>query len=126
GVEAPPEHANDRAAFEEWQVERNPWNFASGEANHEVAPIPGHATQRRFRVAAADRIYHHVDALAAGQLLDALLEVFARVVDRDVCPVLATNRQLAFTRRGRNDSRSQRLAQLDRCQPDAACRAQNK
>src|SRR5215831_3475438 len=82
GVEAPPEDADDRAAFEEWQVERNPWDLAGGEANHEVAPIPGRATQRWLRVAAADRVHHNVDALAAGQLLDALLEVFADVVDR--------------------------------------------
>ena len=45
---------------------------AGGEAEHQVAAAPGQAAEGRLEGAAADRVEHHVDTAAPGQLADRL------------------------------------------------------
>ena len=69
-----PEHAAHVAAFQQHEVERQFRNVAGGEADHEVAAVPGERAQRRLGVAAADRIVDHVDAVFAAELVRARRE----------------------------------------------------
>ena len=110
--ERAPEHADDLAALEQHEVERNLRDVAGGEADDEVAALPGDAAQRRLGERAADRIVDDVDAVAAGERLDALLEILVRVVDALVGAVLAAERELV----GRSTRRRSRARR-------AACRA---
>src|SRR5690606_28478405 len=55
---------------------------AAGEPDQHEASADAEAREVLLEVRAADRIEDHVDALAAGQLLDARGEVLALVVDR--------------------------------------------
>ena len=80
--ERAPEHADDVAAFEQREIERDLRDLAGRKADHQKAPLPGDRAQRGFGVRPADRIVDHVGALAAGDAAQRLLQVFLRVVDR--------------------------------------------
>ena len=74
--ELAPEHADDVAAFKQREVERDFRNFARGKTDHEEASFPRNRTQRGFGEVAADRIIDHIHALAVGQRLQPLFQIF--------------------------------------------------
>ena len=76
--EVAPEHADDRASFQQREVERNPRDVAGREPDDEQAAAPGGRSQRRLGVRPADRVVDDVDAAAAGDRLDPLAQVFGR------------------------------------------------
>ncbi len=86
--ERAPEDADDGAAFEQREVERDTGNVARREADDQEAAIPGDAAQGGFRVVATKRVDDHVNAVAAGKGLYAFSEVLVGVVDDVVCAVL--------------------------------------
>ena len=124
--EIAPEHAHDGAALEQRQIQRNLGNVARGESNHQQPSAPGGGAQRGFGVGAAHRVVHHVHALAAGELLDLLAHVLGGVVDAGVGAVLFADLQLVGAGGAGDHLRAHRLADLDRSQADAACRAQHQ
>src|SRR6476620_1261728 len=105
-----PEHADDRGALEESEVERQLRNFAGGEADDEQPPAPGERTERGLGVGSADRVVDHVDAAAVGERLDALAQVLLRIVDSGVGAVAPAHGELLFARRAGDDARPERLA----------------
>ena len=54
--EAPPENADNAAAFQKRQVRRNRRNLTAGESNHENATIPGHGSKAIIEQGPANRI----------------------------------------------------------------------
>src|SRR5204863_8764256 len=92
--ERAPEHADDLAALQQYEIERDLRDVARGEADHEVAALPCGAAQRDLGVRAADRIVDDVDATAAGERFDPFLEVLAAVIDRFGGTVRAAEREL--------------------------------
>ena len=82
--EGAPEHADHRGALEQGQVHRQLGDAAAGEADHQQAAVPGDGADGLVEQVAADRVVDHVRALAAGQLLDLLLEAGLAVVDQQV------------------------------------------
>src|SRR5262249_56213304 len=48
-----PEHAEDGAALQQYEIERQFWNLSGGKSDDQVAALPGERTQRRLAVAAA-------------------------------------------------------------------------
>ena len=63
--ERAPEDADDVAALEEREVERNLRDLAGGEADDEEAALPRHRTQRGLAVRAAHRVVDDVGADAS-------------------------------------------------------------
>src|SRR5262249_14985995 len=124
--ELAPEHADDRAAFQQREIERDPRNVAGREADDEQATTPGERSQRRLRIRAAYRIVHDVDAAAAGQRGDLFAQIAGAVIDRFVGAVRAADRELLVARRGGDDARAERLADLDRGDADAAGGAEDQ
>src|SRR3546814_8676575 len=61
---------------------------------HEVAAVPGHRAQGRLEQRAADRIVDHVDAAAAGQLLQPVAVAVLGVVHALVGALLAREGEL--------------------------------
>src|SRR5690349_13753917 len=100
--ERSPEHADDLAALEQHEVERDLRDLAGREADDEVAALPRDAAQRGLRERAADRVVHDVHAVALRQLLEPLLEILLAVIDAVLRAVLATERELVLAR-GRGD-----------------------
>src|SRR5882762_6514436 len=80
--ELAPENAHDSAALEQRQVERDLRDLARGEADHEIAPLPGHCAYGRLGILSADRIQGDVGGDA--QVLEGFAQVLALVVDRDL------------------------------------------
>ena len=72
--EATPEHTHDRAALEQRKIEGNTGDGATGETDHQVAPVPGHAAQGGFGIVTTHRVIHNIHTLAAGELLQGILE----------------------------------------------------
>src|SRR5690242_9104029 len=83
-----PEHADNVAAFEQREVERDFWNLAGGKTDDQKPPLPRDRAQRRLGVRAADRIIDHVRAFAAGAAPQRVLEVALSVVDDLIGAVL--------------------------------------
>ena len=69
--EVAPEDADDRASFQQREVERNLRDLAGREADDEQAAAPGDRSQRRLGVRPADRVVDDVDA--AGRRSIALI-----------------------------------------------------
>ena len=61
--------ADDGAALQQRQIERQLGNLAGGKADHEMPAFPGDRAQRGFAIGAADRIEDDVDAVLAAELL---------------------------------------------------------
>ncbi len=93
-----PEHAADVAALQQREVERHLRNVAGRKTDHQEAAFPGDRAQRRLGVAAADGIEDDVDALAARQLAQAFLQVFLRIVQRQLGAMLPGEFQLLVGR----------------------------
>ena len=72
-----PEHAEHGAALQQHQVERQLRDVAGGEADHQMAALPGERAHRRLAVGAADRIEHHVDAVLAADALERVAQILA-------------------------------------------------
>src|SRR6185437_8261181 len=81
GRELAPIDAADVAALEQGDIERGPWDFARGEADHEEPALPGERTQGGFGERPADRIVDDVHALGR-DLLEAGAQVVGCGVDR--------------------------------------------
>ena len=79
--ERAPEYADNGAAFEKRQIERDARYVSCREADNQETAIPCHAAQGRFGVIAAYRVEGDVDAITCGERLHALLEVLGAVVD---------------------------------------------
>ena len=124
--ERAPEHADDVAALEQREIERNLRDLAGRKADHQEAPVPGDRAQRRLRIGAADRIVDHVHALAAGDAAQRLLQVLLRVVDRLVGAALAAEGELVVGRRAGDHARAHQLADLDRRESGAAGGAEHR
>src|SRR5690606_33931323 len=101
-------------------------DIASGEADDEMAALPADRAEGGLRILSADRVVDHVGALAARERLDALAQVFTRIVDRLVGTVLAAQRELVFARGRRDHARAHRLADRDRRDAHATGRAEHK
>ena len=84
--EVAPEHADDLAALEEREVERDAGDLARREADDQVPPAPRDAAQRRLGNGAADRVEDDVHAVRV-PLLEERLEVAGGVVDELVRPL---------------------------------------
>src|SRR5437016_5239407 len=82
-----PIDADDGAALEQDQVERNLRNLAGGKADHEMAASPSERAQGRLAVGAADGIEHHVDAVLSAEPLERLAQILLRVVDDFIGPM---------------------------------------
>src|SRR5262245_50473354 len=74
--ELAPEDADDRAALEQRQVQRDLWNVARCEAADQQPSSPRDRAQRELRVRATDRIVDDVGAFAARDRLDPLAQIF--------------------------------------------------
>ena len=72
--ECTPENADNLAAFEEREIERNFRNGAGGKTNNEIAPFPIGCTQRGFGIVTTDRVINDVGTLASRQFLDLVRE----------------------------------------------------
>ena len=82
---------------------------SAGHDNH--PPALGQQRNRPLEVRLAQRLPPHAHALRS-KLLDARIDIFALVVDRQVGAQLAAQAQLRRTARGRDDSRALRLGHL--------------
>src|ERR1700724_3519462 len=71
---AAPQDAADVAALEQDQVERNFWNRAGGEADHQITSLPAERAQRRLRIVAADRVVDHVNAVGAAEAFESIAQ----------------------------------------------------
>ena len=76
GGEGAPEDAADVAALEQGEVERQ-LRDAGGEADDEIAALPGDRAQRRLGIVAADRIVDQVRAVRADRVLELPASAFA-------------------------------------------------
>src|SRR4051812_39681753 len=92
--ECAPENANDVAALEQREVERNFRDFAGGKPDHQKAALPGDRAQRGFRVCTADGIVNYVSTFAAGCLAQRVLQIRGCVIDDVVGAALAAEREL--------------------------------
>src|SRR5579864_3998820 len=79
-----PEHAPDVAAFQQREVERHFRYLAGRKSDHQETTFPGNRAQGGLRVAAADGIKDDVDTFAARETAQALLEIFARVIQAEL------------------------------------------
>src|SRR5205807_7917913 len=79
--ERAPEYADNGAAFEKWQVERNARDVSCREADDQETTVPGYAAQGSLGVIAAYRVENDIDAIARGKRFHAFLEVLGTVVD---------------------------------------------
>jgi hypothetical protein len=70
----------------------------AGEADDQVAALPGDRAQGGLGVRAADGVVDDVGSVAAGQLLDPLLEVLGGVVDASSAPWARQNASLSAPR----------------------------
>ena len=61
------EHADQRAAFQQRQVERYRRDFPAGEADDQVAAVPRHAAYDLLGIIRADRVVGDVDAATLQQ-----------------------------------------------------------
>src|SRR6185295_19067425 len=59
-AEIAPEHADDRRALEEREVERQLWNLSRGEADDQQPAAPGDGAERKLGVRPADRVVDDV------------------------------------------------------------------
>ena len=99
---------------------------AGGEADHQIAPVPGERAQRRLGVAVADRIVHHVDAVLAAELLQSVAQIAACVVHAVVGAVLPGERELVVGRGAGDHAGAHQLAELDRGEAGAARGAEHR
>jgi hypothetical protein len=129
GREGAPEDAAHVAGLEQGEVERKPRD-AGGEADDEVAALPGDGAKRRLAIVAADGIVDDVGARTADRLLELVGERFlavaverpARIDERLVGSSLARGLGFLFRGDGGDDAGTARLAKLDRGKADAAGR----
>src|SRR5579859_7676875 len=91
--ETAPEHAENVAAFQQHEVERQLRDVAGSKADDKEASLPGDRTQRRFAVIPADRIVDHVGAAATGDLPQGFLDVVTGVVNAIIGAMLARKRK---------------------------------
>src|SRR5258706_5014247 len=117
--EVAPEHADNRGALEQREVEGQARNVAGGEAHHQQAPAPGNGAERRLAVRAADRVIDHVCAFAAGEALHLLAQVLAGVIDGRIRAMLAAHSELVVAPGAGYHARTKRLAEFDRRQSHA-------
>ena len=97
---------------------------ARGEADDQQPAVPGHRARQRIERLAADRIEGDVDALAAGRLLQRVLEIL--VAEHDVGAGVAWRlRAFRSDEATRDDLRAHRLADLHRGEAGRAGRAQH-
>jgi hypothetical protein len=125
-AECAEEHADDRSALEQRQVDRDARYLAGGETDHEVAALPGQAAQRRLGERPTDGVVHDVDTLAAGDFLDTLAQVLRRVIDHVIGAEAARKFALRITACRSDDGGAHDLAEFDSGHPNAACRAQHQ
>src|SRR4051794_19644637 len=120
-----PEHAEDGAALQQDQVERQLRDLAGGKADHEMPSLPGERAHRRLAVGAAHRIEHDVDAVLAADTLEPGAQVLGVVVQHLVGAVGAGERELVVTGGAGDHPRAHDPAQFDRGEPDAARSAEH-
>ena len=118
--------AEQGAAFQQRQIERQRGNGARGKADHEMASAPGDRPKSLHRDLASDGIEDHVGAVSVGQLLERVAPAGLRVVDDGVGAVLFRELALLRCRRRRDDAGAEQLADLDSRGPGAAGRAQHQ
>src|SRR5471032_1359858 len=69
--ELAPEHADDLAALEQRQIERQ-LRDTGGKSHHQVAPSPSDGAQRCFAVVAADSIIDNIGAVRAARRFETV------------------------------------------------------
>ena len=72
-----PEDADDLAALEQRQVQRN-FRNTRGEADDQVAAFPRQRAHGGFGIIATDGVIDHIHAVTARQLLDLVREFLLR------------------------------------------------
>src|SRR5205807_2624545 len=85
----------------------------------------GERAQSRLRVAVADRIVHHVDAVFAAERLQALAQIAAPVVHAAVGAVLSGKLELVVGGGTGDDAGADQMAELDGGEADATRGAEN-
>src|SRR2546421_7682192 len=79
--EVAPEDTDQRRALEKREVERQLGNVAGSKAHDQQPAAPGERAERRLAVRSSHRVVDDVQAFSAGEGLDLLAEILARVVD---------------------------------------------
>src|SRR5262249_10655747 len=76
-----PENAEHSTRLEQHEVERNFWNVSGGKADDEMTPAPRERAQRRFAIAPAHGIEHHVNAVCPHKPAQALTQILFLVIE---------------------------------------------
>ena len=121
-----PEHADQRAAFQQRQVERNRRDLAARETDHQIAAVPRHAAHDLLGVVRADRIVGNVDTAIAGELHHFRLDRVLRVIEDGVRAVTFGEFQFFVRARRREHACAERLADLDGRQTNTARGAEHQ
>src|SRR6202043_3119197 len=121
-----PEEADDVDVLHQHDVRGYLRDAAAGKADDDDAPLPGDRTQALVEGIAADRIVDDIDATTTGDVLDAIADLLARVVDEMVGAGTSGDGELVRATRGGDDLGAHRLGDLDRGQSDAAGSAEHQ
>src|SRR5437899_9058241 len=116
-----PVEANDADVFDQYDVGGNLGNASGSEANNKETPLPCDRAQSSVEGVAADGIIYNISAAAAGDLFDALTNVFARIADQEVGVVLSRNLELLRASSAGNHARAHGFADLNGGESPAAC-----
>ncbi len=128
-----PDHAANLAALQKRQIERD-FRDSGGKADHQKAPFPRDAAQRRFAIIAADRVEDDVRSVgpdpslerSAQGLAGTIIERTGRIDQAFVRARRSGGRGLVLRRHRSDDPRPQCLADFHRCQSDPAGGAEHE
>src|SRR5262245_53249600 len=112
-----PEHAEDGAALQQHEIERQFWNVSGGKSDDEVAALPGERAQRRLAVAAAHWIEHDVDAVLAADALERVAQLLPFIVHQLMRPVGAGKGELVVGRGAGDHARAHPASNLASAKP---------
>src|SRR6185437_60343 len=121
-----PEESDDVDVLHQHDVRRYLRDAAAGEADDDDASLPGDRAQALIEGVAADRIIDDIDAAAAGDVLDAVADLLARIVDEVIGAGTLGDLELVRPARRGDHRGAHRLGDLDRGQADAARRAEHQ
>src|SRR5882757_8909728 len=125
-----PKHADDLAAFQQNEIQRNQWD-ARGKSDHQEASLPGDRAQRCFGIVAAHGVIDDIRSARAAGLLEEVTErLFAvfiegssRINDSIMRAVREAQIELLLSRAGGNHARTHHPSEFDGSQAHASRRA---
>ena len=89
-----PKDADDRAAFEQRQIQRDGWDVAARESDHEIAAVPAHAANALFGQIRTYRVVHDVHSATIGEPCDRFLDCRRPIVEPRIRTVIRCERKL--------------------------------